>query len=189
MIYVIAPPAVQRGKPILRVVRGAGFFAAAIAAGIVAGAVLGTSGAGLSSTTRGTVALATALLLAAVGTVELFGHRVPLPQLSRETSRRYGSMGIGWVVRNGVAMGVGISTRLGFWLWYAVPVAAVVSGETLRGVIVFGTYALVRATAPIAIIVLRTAHWRLIALPWRGAAQRTAASLSILAAGGFILAH
>jgi hypothetical protein len=86
-------------------------------------------------------------------------------------------------------MGVGISTRLGFWLWYAVPVAAVVSGETLSGVIVFGTYALVRATAPIAIIVLRTAHWRLIALPWRGAAQRTAASLSILAAGGFILAH
>lgn len=114
---------------------------------------------------------------------------MPLPQLSRETSRRYGALGLSWVARNGVAMGIGITTRLGFWLWYALPLAAALSGGPLRGAVVFGSYALVRASAPIAIIVARLADWRLIALPWRRHAQRFASSLSILVAWGFIVGH
>jgi hypothetical protein len=41
-------------------------------------------------------------------------------------------------MRNGSALGLGWSSRIGFWLWYVVPAAAVLSGSPLLGAAVWG---------------------------------------------------
>lgn len=48
---------------------------------------------------------------------------------------------------NGATLGVGASTRIGFWLWYVVPFAALLFGNPLLGAMIYGTYATVRGMA------------------------------------------
>lgn len=123
-------------------------------AGVALGAILGFLGSGLSSSARlGLVALVGFVAIAA-GIVALPPFEMSPPQLDRETDQRWMNRGA-WrgAVLNGLALGAGFTTRIGFWLWYLIPVAAFLSGSAWHGAIVYGTYALARGLAPWALIV------------------------------------
>jgi hypothetical protein len=50
-----------------------------------------------------------------------------------------------WAIRNGLALGFGATSRIGFRLWYVVPLGAFLIGDPGAGSTIYGTYALVRA--------------------------------------------
>lgn len=52
-----------------------------------------------------------------------------------------------WAIRNGLSLGFGATSRIGFSLWYAVPLGALLLGSPLLGAAVYGTYGLLRAVA------------------------------------------
>ncbi len=64
----------------------------------------------------------------------------------REASRGRlsASWATSWSVRTGVVLGCGASTRIGFWSWYTVPLAALLLGSTATGAVVYGTYGFIR---------------------------------------------
>jgi hypothetical protein len=113
---------------------------AATAGGALAGAAFGAAGAVLGPTVRW-------LLVGLVVLVVVAGalSRERPWQLDRETN-------VAWLthenwrtaVYNGLALGVGVSTRLGFWLVYALPTAAFASGDPLFGALIYGLYGLAR---------------------------------------------
>jgi hypothetical protein len=44
-----------------------------------------------------------------------------------------------------MTLGFGLTTRIGFWLWYVVPLSAFLSGRMAVGAGVYGSFAFVRA--------------------------------------------
>lgn len=135
------------------------YSVSATGAGAVVGASLGAGGAFLGLDFR--VALAALLAVAAVviGGLELHGKIVPVLQWDRETPQAWLHSGaLRWATRNGVALGIGSSSRIGFWLWYVVPVAAVLVGSPILGAVFYGTYGFVLGTAVWGII-LGPARW------------------------------
>lgn len=112
-------------------------------AGALAGGVVGGMGAPLSPSVRLVLATIGAL---AVLVAALLGN--PPWQPDRETPRawlRYGD----WrtAATNGVVLGLGFPTRLGFWLWYLVPLAAFASGSPSTGALIFLCYSAARLLA------------------------------------------
>jgi hypothetical protein len=45
---------------------------------------------------------------------------------------------------NGALLGLAVTSRIGFWLWYVVPLAAFLSAAPVAGAIVWGLYGLAR---------------------------------------------
>lgn len=91
-------------------------------------------------------------------------------QCNRESARLWVDQSTSqWALKNGFAMGVAVSTRLGYWCWYALPFGVVVSGSAVYGCAAFGIYGFVRGTvAPLALLALmlrrdyrRVASWLL----------------------------
>jgi hypothetical protein len=116
--------------------------------GAAAGALAGAAGSLLPADAKS--ALGALLALAAMGLAlaELTGHRVTLVQIDRETPYAWLEAGpIRWAIRNGANLGFGGLTRLGFWLWFVIPVGALLSGRPLIGALGWGTYALVRTAS------------------------------------------
>ena len=132
-------------------------------AGLTAGTVLGAAGGLLSLEARLAIGSILALVAIAVGSLELLGRRVLLPQFDCETPRRWVDKGaLQWAVRNGLALGFGGTSRIGFLLWYAIPIGALISGGPLLGAAIYGTYALIRGVAaPLMLLVLRGRKSRL----------------------------
>ncbi len=52
-----------------------------------------------------------------------------------------------WAARNGTSLGFGGLSRLGFVLWYVVPVASLLSGAPLLGAGIWAMYGFARAAA------------------------------------------
>lgn len=52
------------------------------------------------------------------------------------------------------AIGVGATTRIGYWLWYAIPVGCFASGSRSFGAALFAAYAATRATLPVVLAVV-----------------------------------
>jgi hypothetical protein len=52
---------------------------------------------------------------------------------------------LGWATRNGLALGIGATSRIGFWLWYVMPVTALLSASPLAGAAIYGLYGALRA--------------------------------------------
>ncbi len=114
-------------------------------AGLVAGAILGAIGSLLSLESRLAAASLLGVLAILVGVLELNGRRIQLLQCNRETSPQWLDPGpLRWAIKNGLALGFGATSRIGFWLWYAVPAGAFFAGAPELGAIVYGTYGLVR---------------------------------------------
>ncbi len=118
-------------------VAGVVLLGAAITAGLLAGGVIGLAGALLDPVTR--------LLLAGLAavTVLLGAARRRLPwQLDRETDRR-------WLAHedwrtaayNGFALGLGFTTRIGYWLFYLLPLAAFAIGDPRLSALGWAAYA------------------------------------------------
>lgn len=139
--------------------KAAAFSLSSLLAGAVAGAVLGFVGGLLPLGLR--VVFTSLLAIAAVvlGSLELlFGRRVPLPQIARATPQSWLEAGpLRWAVKNGAVLGIGATNRIGFWLWYAIPLGALLSGNPLLGGIVYGTYGLVRGLGPWPVILAQKA--------------------------------
>ena len=121
---------------------------ASAVAGLVAGTVLGTVGSLLSLDIR----LAVAAI--AVGSLELWGRRPQPLQFDCETPQRWVNTGpLRWAIRNGLTLGFGATSRLGFWLWYVIPLGAFLIGNPGAGAAIYGTYSLVRALgAPVILL-------------------------------------
>jgi hypothetical protein len=93
------------------------------------------------------VSLASIFALASIiiAIVELNGRRIRLLQCSRETPKYWLEHGpLKWAIRNGLALGCGATFRIGFWLWYVIPVSAFLIANPLLGMILYGTYAITR---------------------------------------------
>lgn len=152
MIYVIRYRGVFRGRRFTKWrMRAAILAVSALATGIGLGAALGRLGSSAGGDVRGGVAAVFAVGGIAVSVVELArGRRMPLLQRSRETNRDWMRFGAAVsAAMNGAAMGAGFVTRIGYWLWYAVPVSAFAIGSPGAGALVFGVYALTRAIVPV----------------------------------------
>ena len=115
---------------------------------MAAGATLGMAGTVLPLETR--VAVASLLALAAVfiGALELLGMRVYLPQIDRETPQSWLHKGpLIWALLNGLSLGVGVTSRIGFWLWFIIPLGAFLFADPVLGTAIYGTYSLVRGAS------------------------------------------
>lgn len=114
-------------------------------AGLAAGAILGTIGSLLSFEFRLAVASLLGVLAILIGVLELSGRRIQVLQCNRETPPQWLDPGpLRWAIKNGLALGFGATSRIGFWLWYAVPIGALLAGAPELGAVVYGTYGFVR---------------------------------------------
>jgi hypothetical protein len=124
-------------------------------AGLVAGAVLGTAGSLLPLNVRFATGSILAVVAIAVGGLEFFGRRLQPPQFDCETPQRWIHRGpLRWATRNGLALGFGATSRIGFWLWYAVPLGAFLVGDPGVGAVIYGTYGLVRGLGAVFILLV-----------------------------------
>jgi hypothetical protein len=55
---------------------------------------------------------------------------------------------LAWGAKNGLTLGCGAFSRVGFWLWYAVPAGALLTATPVLGALLYGTYGLVRGLGP-----------------------------------------
>lgn len=133
--------------------KGLAFTVAAVVASTIAGALLGVAGHLLSESVRSGLIFLLGMggVLVALG--EFFGHPVKLLQWNRETPQLWLNKGpLRWAVRNGITLGVGATSRIGFWLWYVVPLGALLSRNWLIGGAIYGLYGLLRASGTWALI-------------------------------------
>lgn len=136
------------------------YVASAALAGASFGAVLGWLGGRL--TDDGRLVLATVVLLAGAlpAALELAGRKLRPPQLDVETPQTWVGHGpLLWAARNGAALGTGALSRIGFWLWYAVPLAALTSGSVRFGAVIYGLYAVFRAAPAWAVVWATSRGW------------------------------
>jgi hypothetical protein len=116
--------------------------------GATAGAALGFAGQFLSDTVRVAGATGLGVLAAVVGAVELAQIRLRPLQCDRETPQRWMDTGaLRWAARNGWVLGIGATSRIGFWLWYILPLSALLLGTPLLGALIYGLYGFVRGAA------------------------------------------
>lgn len=162
---------------------------ASTTAGALAGAGLGAFGAAASDTVRGGLVGA----LAPFGVALVIGGWTAgvklLPQLDRETEQRLVHHGpLRWAAENGALLGLGFTSRLGTWLWYTVPAAALASGSPREGAMVYGLYGFTRLFVPsvfAGISVRRmTIDVAATVLPWRPEAIRLADIVFVFVAVG-----
>jgi hypothetical protein len=122
------------------VVAGAVLVLSAMTGAALSGAFAGLLGAAVEPSLR-------ALLALAAVTVSVAGaafKAVPW-QLDRETDTRWlGYNDWRTAAYNGFALGLGFTTRIGFWLWYVVPLAAFVTADPLLGAAGYVVFALTR---------------------------------------------
>jgi hypothetical protein len=123
------------------------------AAGLASGAVLGAAGAFLPVELRVATGSILAVAAIAVGGIELFGRHVQPLQFDCETPQRWVNRGpLGWATRNGLALGFGATSRIGFCLWYVVPLGSFLVGDAGLGAVVYGTYGLTRSLGAVFIL-------------------------------------
>lgn len=163
------------------------------AAGALAGAGLGALGATASATARS--GLVTALAVVGVAlSIGGWGAGVKLlPQVDRETEQSLLHHGpLRWAAENGALLGLGFTSRLGTWLWYTVPAAALVSGSPASGALVYGLYGFARLLIPslLAGISVRamTIDVSEIVMSWRRLAIGSADIIFIVVAVGGVAA-
>lgn len=127
------------------------YTVAAALGGAAAGYALGTAGALLPLAGRLAVATLLAAIAVALGAIELAGKHPRVLQCARETPRWWVEQGAAvWALRTGLALGCGATTRVGFWVWFTVPVVPLLCGDPLLGTITYGAYGLVRGAAVFA---------------------------------------
>ena len=88
-----------------------------------------------------------------MGSLEFVGRHVQPPQFDCETPQRWVHQGpLRWATRNGLTLGFGATSRIGFWLWYVVPLGAFLVGDPRLGAAIYGTYGLIRALGAVFIL-------------------------------------
>lgn len=131
------------------------FALAATFAGALAGWLLGLAGNALSFDARVAVASVLGIVAVGIGAMEL-GPRPPrVLQWDAETPQRWMNAGaLRWASLNGSALGTGATSRIGFWLWYAIPIGAFLLGNPVWGALIYGIYGFVRGWSVWAFLLL-----------------------------------
>lgn len=133
------------------------FSVSATLAGAVAGALLGALGELLPLDARIAVASVLALVAVGLGVVELGPRPRRVIQCDTETPQSWMNAGaIRWALLNGFALGTGATSRIGFWLWYAIPISALLVGDPAKSALIYGLYGLVRGWSVWAFLLLPT---------------------------------
>lgn len=129
------------------------YSASAALAGAGMGALLALIGMALPARVIAVGGIVLAAVGASVGLIEIAGGRVRPWQRDRETPQRWVRQGpVLWAIRNGAVLGVGMSSRVGFWLWYVIPLAALASGDVVLGALLYGLYSLTRGGATLGLL-------------------------------------
>jgi hypothetical protein len=129
-------------------------LAASVVGGAATGALLGTAGGLLAPAIRLATASLLGLVAMAIGASELAG-KVPLLQCDRETPQPWMQHGaLRWALRNGLTLGCGATTWLGFWLWYVIPASALLSGDARVGALLYAGYGTARGSAALLLLAL-----------------------------------
>jgi hypothetical protein len=124
-------------------------------AGATAGAMLGLAGGLVPDGWRTATAVTLGSIAIALGVCNAAGRlERAYDLLDRETPQSWLDGGAArWAVLNGATLGLGVTTRIGYWLWYAVPVICLLAGQPLPGALVYGLYGLVRTgLGPLALV-------------------------------------
>lgn len=112
------------------------------------GGVFGLIGTQLSLPGRAAIASLLALLGLAVGVLDLGSSRLSVLQCDRETPQSWMRFGaLRWAAVNGAMLGLGFTSRIGFWLWYVVPAGSLLLGDPWLGAAIYGLYGFVRSGA------------------------------------------
>lgn len=103
------------------------------------------------------MATAAGIAALALASIQLMGVRLPLPQRDRETPFRWVQAGpVKWALATGAVLGLGMTTRIGFWPWYFVPLGAFVLGDPRAGALVYAAYAFTRSVSALGLAHLAT---------------------------------
>lgn len=138
------------------------FAGCSAAGGLLAGGSLGFFGSTLSEPVRLAIGTLGFPALAVVAVLECQGRRIRLPQRNKETPQRWIHEGpLRWALNNGFSLGLGFGSRLGFWLWYVIPLLAVVLGDVWLSAALYGTYGATRGLGTVAVFAyaLRRPGW------------------------------
>lgn len=171
------------------------YIGAAAIVGILSGTLLGLLGAYVTIEIRAASAVLAASAGIVIGAFELWRRPVRVIQINRETPQSWMRSGaLAWATRNGAVLGLGATTRIGFWLWYSIPLGSFLVGSPAVGAAIYGTYSVVRAAWAIALIVLgspnRTGSGRLADwLTSRIGTARTVSAAHMLALGIALSLH
>lgn len=173
--------------------KAVGYALASLIVATGLGGFLGAVGSTIRWDIRLAVAVVGAFLAIGVGSAELAGRSVRLPQLHRETPQGWLALGaLRWSILNGAALGCGFASRVGFASWYVVPLSALLGGDPVLGAAIYGTYGGVRGIAPWFYLAIGDAlalrlRWRLdeigVWLLQRHAHARTVGGIHLLATG------
>lgn len=118
--------------------------------GICTGAVFGVVASVLSSESTNAVdyvIIAVVAVVAGSGLYELITARRPktIVQRNVETPLEWTSKsGAEWALKNGFALGAGVGTRIGFSVWYIMPITALALGTFFGSVAIFAVYGFCR---------------------------------------------
>lgn len=101
----------------------------------------------MSIEARVSIAVLGGLLLGLASVV----RQIPMPQLNRETEQALLHRGpLQWAVLNGALLGLGFTSRIGFWTWYLIPLTCLTGGSSRAGVVIWGSYGLIRMGVTVA---------------------------------------
>lgn len=144
------------------VVKAAVHALAGLVAGTAAGALLGFLGSHIPIDLRIAAASVLAVVAVLVGAAELISPRTRGPRgFDRETPQRWLHTGpVTWAIRNGFALGTGFTSRIGFWLWFVVPLSGLLPGSPTVGVLTYGLYGLCRGLFPAMVMTRALANPR-----------------------------
>lgn len=132
------------------------FVVSSTVAGATAGGALGIVGGFVARDARVAAASVLAVVAIVIGGLEFTARHLRPPQFDRETAPPWLSADpLLWAIRNGLALGFGGSSRIGFWLWYVVPAGAVLVGDAVFGAALYGGYGLVRGASVWLLILVR----------------------------------
>ena len=85
-----------------------------------------------------------------------------------------------WAMRNGLTLGIGATSRIGFALWYAIPFGVFCLGDPEAGAFIYATYGGLRTGLMCVVFAIWTAHPRWDYGPWLLSRRAIATSLASL---------
>lgn len=139
-MWVAAPGVHRMGRAARWQVKGLLGLGAGTIAAAAMGLAVGSLGEAVPSPVRaGVTTVAGVALAVAIVT------RSPLPQFDRETPQSLLNRGpLVWATANGALLGLGLTNRIGFWLWYLIPIATFAMSSPVLGAALWGTYGFAR---------------------------------------------
>jgi len=115
---------------------------------VLVGLLFGALGSMIDQDARTGLATLAASIGTVIGAMGLAGRSPRLLQRDHETPQRWLDYGPGvWSLLNGTVLGLGMFTRIGFWLWYVVPLGSLLVGEPRTAAYIYGAYGAMRGVA------------------------------------------